>query len=108
MTKTALRLSAAIALVVFGSSSAAAAGSAKLRLPPSTTPKNKIYSAQAVAGELEKRGYRIESMKRHGDTYSVRATGPRNNKVQLTVDGRSGDVVGLAVLQAAADMVSAI
>ncbi|MGH6730063.1 MAG: hypothetical protein ACREBK_07905, partial [Sphingomicrobium sp.] len=67
-----------------------------------------IYSPGAIAKDLEKRGYRIEKMKRKGTTYSITATGPNKNRVQMTVDGRSGDVVGLAVLQAAANLAGAI
>lgn len=105
MTKFTLYLSAAVALAM---ATNAPANAAKLRLPPAQTPKDKIYSASAVASELEKRGYRIESMKRQGTAYSVNATGPKNNRVQLMVDGRSGEIVGLAVLSAAANMVAAI
>lgn len=105
MTKFTLYLSAAVALAIAGN---APANAAKLRLPPAQTPKDKIYSPATVALELEKRGYRIESMKRQGTAYSITATGPRGNKVQLMVDGRSREIVGLAVLSAAANMVAAI
>ncbi|HET9458358.1 MAG TPA: PepSY domain-containing protein [Sphingomicrobium sp.] len=105
MTKFTLYLSAAVALAIAAN---APANAAKLRLPPAQTPKDKIYSPATVALELEKRGYRIESMKRQGTAYSIKATGPRGNKVQLMVDGRSSEIVGLAVLSAAANMVAAI
>ena len=85
-----------------------AASPAKLRLPPPSAPKNQIYSPAAIAKDLEKRGYRIDSMKRKGTTYSIKATGPHRNKVQMTVDGRNGDIVGLAVLEAAAGLAAAI
>ncbi len=85
-----------------------AASPARLRLPPPSAPKDQIYSPAAIAKDLEKRGYRIDSMKRKGTTYSIKATGPHRNKVQMTVDGRSGDVVGLAVLEAAAGLAAAI
>ena len=85
-----------------------AASPAKLRLPPPSAPKDQIYSPAAIAKDLEKRGYRIDSMKRKGTTYSIKATGPHRNKVQMTVDGRSGDIVGLAVLEAAAGLAAAI
>lgn len=105
MSKFTLYLSAAVALAITANSPATGA---KLRLPPAQTPKDKIYSPATVALELEKRGYRIESMKRQGTAYSITATGPRGNKVQLMVDGRSREIVGLAVLSAAANMVAAI
>lgn len=108
MRRAIFLITAATALAAMPLTAAVAATSAKLRLPPPKAPKNQIYSAAAIAKDLEKRGYRIEKMKRKGTTYSVTATGPHNNKVQLTVDGRSGDVVGLAVLQAAANLAGAI
>ncbi len=85
-----------------------AASPARLRLPPPSAPKDQIYAPAAIARDLQKRGYRVESMKRKGTTYSIKAVGPNRNKVQMTVDGRSGDIVGLAVLEAAAGLASAI
>lgn len=108
MRKGFFLLSAAIAFAAVPSTALAAASAAKFRLPPPTAPKDKIYSPGAIAKDLEKRGYKIEKMKRKGTTYSITATGPNKNKVQMTVDGRSGDVVGLAVLQAAASLAGAI
>ncbi|MEO7865730.1 MAG: PepSY domain-containing protein [Sphingomicrobium sp.] len=105
MTKVGLRVSAAFALISVATSPL---GAAKLRLPPPKAPTNQIFSAAAIAKDLQKRGYRIEKMKRKGTTYSITATGPSKNKVQMTVDGRSGDVVGLAVLNAAANLAGAI
>ncbi|MFP5330623.1 MAG: PepSY domain-containing protein [Alphaproteobacteria bacterium] len=105
MIKLTLQLSTAVALAMLATSPGTAA---KLRLPPAQTPKDEIYSPGAVAMELEKRGYRIESMKRQGTAYSIKATGRSGNKVQLMVDGRSSEIVGLAVLSAAANMVAAI
>jgi hypothetical protein len=105
MFKATLYLSAAMALA-FASASPAAA--AKLRLPPPRAPEQSIYSPAAIAIELEKRGYRIESMKRQGTAYSIRAVGPHKNRVQLTVDGRSGEIVGLAVLEPAPNLLSVI
>lgn len=94
-------MSAAVALAGLAVSTTANASPAKLRLPPPSAPKDQIYSPAAIAKDLAKRGYVIEKMKRKGTTYSITATGPHKNRVQLTVDGRSGDIVGLAVLQAA-------
>lgn len=105
MIKVALRVSAAMTLAMFAASPLL---SAKLRLPPPRAPAQKIYSPLAVAGDLQKRGYTIETIKRQGTAYSIKAVGPHRNKVQLMVDGRSGEIVGLAVLDAAADMVAAI
>jgi hypothetical protein len=105
MTKSALRITAAMALAIVATSPVIAA---KLRLPPPRAPAQKIYSPVAIAGELQKRGYRIESMKRQGTAYSIRAVGPHKNKVQLMVDGRSGEIVGLAVIDPVADLVSLI
>jgi hypothetical protein len=105
MNNSAMRLSAAVTLALVTNSPVAAA---KLQLPPPTAPKDRIYSAGAIAKSLEKRGYRIEKMKRMGTTYSVTATGRSGNKVQLTVDGRSGDIIGLAVLNPVANLVGAI
>ena len=105
MTKSALRLSAAMALAILTTSPAIAA---KLRLPPARAPEAQIFAPTAIAADLQKRGYRIESMKRQGTAYSIKAVGPHNNKVQLMVDGRSGEIVGLAVLEAAANAVAAI
>ena len=105
MIKSALHLSAAMALAILATSPLAAA---KLRLPPPRAPEQNIYSPFAIAGELQKRGYQIESIKRQGTAYSIKAIGPHKNKVQLMVDGRSGEIVGLAVLEAAANLVSAI
>jgi len=112
MRKAVFMLSAAFALagLSYSSPSAAAAqGSpAKLRLPPPKAPKDQIYSPGVIAQDLQKRGYRIESMRRLGTTYSITATGPSKNKVQMTVDGRSGEIIGLAVLQAAPNLFDAI
>ena len=105
MIKAALYLSAAMAMAIAASSPSTAA---KLRLPPPRAPQQSIYSPAAIAGQLEKRGYRIESMKRQGTAYSVRAIGPHRNRVQLTVDGRSGEIVGLAVLEPAPNLLSVI
>ena len=105
MTKSALRLSAAMALAMLAASPAIAA---KLRLPPARAPDAQIYAPTAIASDLQKRGYRIESMKRQGTAYSIKAVGPNKNKVQLMVDGRSGEIVGLAVLEAAANAAAAI
>lgn len=105
MIKVGLRVSAAMALAMFAASPLL---SAKLRLPPPTAPKDKIHSPLAVAGDLQKRGYTIESITRQGTAYSIKAVGPHRNKVQLMVDGRSGEIVGLAVLDAAANMAAAI
>ena len=101
-----MRLSAAAVTLALATTSPVAA--AKLQLPPPTAPKDRIYSAGAIAKSLEKRGYRIEKMKRKGTTYSVTATSAKGNRVQLTVDGRSGDIVGLAVLNPAPNLVDAI
>ena len=89
-------------------SPASAAHAAKFRLPPPKAPKNQILSPGAIAKSLKQRGYAIEKMKRNGTTYSVTATSKARNKVQMTVDGRSGDIVGLAVLQAAPNLVSVV
>ena len=105
MTKSALRLSAAMALAVLTASPAIAA---KLRLPPARAPEAQIFAPTAIAADLQKRGYRIESMKRQGTAYSIKAVGPHKNKVQLMVDGRSGEIVGLAVLEPAPDLISLI
>jgi len=105
MRKSMFHMSAAMALAILATSPLSAA---KLRLPAPTAPKDRIYSPGAIAQDLEKRGYRIDKMRRKGTTYSITATGPKGNKVQLTVDGRSGDIVGLAVLQAAANLAAAI
>ncbi len=102
-------LSIAAAIAIAGVPAAAgAAAHAKLRLPPPKAPKNQILAPGAVAKDLKARGYGIEKMKRLGTTYSVTATGPHRNKVQLTIDGRSGDIIGLAVLQAAPNLATAI
>lgn len=109
MRTASLLASVGLALAAFVPAiQAQAATRAKLQLPPPSAPKNQILSPAAVARDLEKRGYRIESMKRKGTTYSIKATGRSGNKVQLTVDGRSGDVVGLSVLQAVASLAAAI
>lgn len=105
MMKAGLRLSAAMALAIVATSPAIAA---KLRLPPARAPDAQIYAPTAIASDLQKRGYRIESMKRQGTAYSIKAVGPHKNKVQLMVDGRSGEIVGLAVLEAAANAAAAI
>lgn len=105
MTKYTLRLSAAMALAMFAASPLVAA---KLRLPPARAPDQQIYAPTAIAADLQKRGYRIESMKRQGTAYSIKAVGPHQNKVQLMVDGRSGEIVGLAVLQAAPDLITLV
>ncbi len=101
MRKAFFLLSAAIALAGTASVAATAAPPANLRLPPPKAPKDKIYSPGAIDKSLKQLGYRIEKMKRKGTTYSVRAVGKSGNRVQLTVDGRSGAIIGLAVLQAA-------
>lgn len=108
MGKGFFLISAAMALAAVTSTNALAAAPAKLRLPPPKAPKDQIYSPGRIATDLEKRGYRIESMKRLGTTYSVTAIGPSKSKVQMTIDGRSGEVIGLAVLQAAPNLASAI
>jgi hypothetical protein len=105
MTKSALRLSAAMALAMLATSPAIAA---KLRLPPARAPEAQIFAPTTIAADLQKRGYRIESMKRQGTAYSIKAIGPHKNKVQLMVDGRSGEIVGLAVLEPAPDLISLI
>lgn len=105
MAKSVLRISAAMALAIFAASPLVAA---KLRLPPPRAPAQKVYAPAAIAADLQKRGYRIESMKRQGTAYSIRAVGPHKNKVQLMVDGRSGEIVGLAVIDPVADLVSLI
>jgi hypothetical protein len=105
MNNSAMRLSAAVSLAFIVTSPVVAA---KLKLPPPTAPKDRIYSAGAIAKSLEKRGYRIEKMKRKGTTYSVTATSAKGNRVQLTVDGRSGDIVGLAVLKAEPSLAAVI
>jgi hypothetical protein len=100
MRKAVFMLSAAIG--VAGASMAAyAAPPANLRLPPPKAPKDRIFSPGAIDKSLKQLGYRIEKMKREGTTYSVRALGRSGNRVQLTIDGRSGAIIGLAVLQAA-------
>jgi len=108
MGKGFFLISAAMALAAVTSTSAIAAAPAKLRLPPPKAPQNQIYSPGRIAQDLEKRGYRIESMKRMGTTYSVTAIGPSKSKVQMTIDGRSGEIIGLAVLQAAPNLASVI
>lgn len=108
MRRTIFLASAAILLAGSAPAVTFAASPAKLRLPPPSAPKDKIYSPAAIARDLEKRGYRIEKMKRKGTTYSITAIGPSRNRVQLTVDGRSRDIVGLAVLEAAAGLAAAI
>lgn len=101
MRKAIFLLSAAIVLAGTTSVSASAEPSASLRLPPPKAPKDNIYSPGAIDKSLKKLGFRIEKMKRKGTTYSVRAVGKSGNRVQLTIDGRSGAIIGLAVLQAA-------
>ena len=101
MRKAIFLLSAAIVLAGTTSVAASAAPSANLRLPPPKAPQDKIYSPGSIDKSLKQLGYRIEKMKRKGTTYSVRAVGKSGNRVQLTVDGRSGAIIGLAVLQAA-------
>ena len=101
MRKAIFFLSAAILIAGTASMAASAASPANLRLPPPKAPKDNIYSPGAIDKSLTRLGYRIEKMKRKGTTYSVRAVGKSGNRVQLTVDGRSGAIVGLAVLQAA-------
>ncbi|MEO7654728.1 MAG: PepSY domain-containing protein [Sphingomicrobium sp.] len=110
MRKALFRFGAGCALACFLTTTAleAAPAQARLRLPPPSAPANQIYSPASIARDLEKRGYRIEKMKRKGTTYSIKAIGPNRNKVQMTVDGRSGDIVGLAVLEAATGLAAAI
>ncbi len=105
MNNKAFRVTAALGLALIATSPVLAS---RLRLPPARTPAGSIYSPAAIAGELAKRGYRIETMKRKGTAYSVTATGPHGNRVQMLVDGRSGDIVGLTVLQAAANFLGVI
>ena len=105
MVNNVFRVTAALGLALIATSPVLAS---RLRLPPARTPAGSIYSPAAIAGELAKRGYRIESMKRKGTAYSVTATGPHGNRVQMLVDGRSGEIVGLTVLQAAASLLGAI
>ena len=101
MRKAFFLLSAAIVLAGSISVAASAAPSANFRLPPPKAPKDKIFSPGAIDKSLKQLGYRVEKMKRKGTTYSVRAVGKSGNRVQLTIDGRSGAIIGLAVLQAA-------
>lgn len=105
MTSKSFHVTAALGLVLTASTQADAG---RLRLPPASAPAGSIYSPAAIAGELAKRGYRIEKMKRKGTAYSVTATGPHGNRVQMLVDGRSGDIVGLSVIQAAANFIGAV
>lgn len=105
MSKRAFNVTAALGLVLVASTETFAA---RLRLPPARAPANSIYSPAAIAGELAKRGYRIEKMKRKGTAYSVTATGPHGNRVQMLVDGRSAEIVGLTVIEAAANLIGAI
>jgi hypothetical protein len=101
MRKGVFLLSAAIVLAGTASVAVSAAQSANLRLPPPKSPKDQIYSPGAIDKSLKRLGYRVEKMKRKGTTYSVRAVGKSGNRVQLIIDGRSGAIIGLAVLQAA-------
>ena len=108
MGKGFFLISAAMALAAATSTGALAAGPAKLRLPPPKAPKDQVYSPGAIAQDLQKRGYRIDSMRRLGTTYSITAVGPSKSRVQMTVDGRSGEIIGLAVLQSAPNLFDAI
>ena len=105
MIGKAFHVTAALGLVL---AATAPAAPSRLRLPPPRTPAGSIYSPAAIAGELAKRGYRLEKMTRKGTAYSVTATGPHGNRVQMLVDGRSGEIVGLTVVQAAANLIGAV
>ena len=105
MKKTTLLISAAIML---SAAPLFAAPHARLVLPAAKAPANSILSPGAVAAILQTKGYRVQSMARKGTAYSIKATGKHGNKVQMLVDGRSGEIVGLSVLDAAANLIQAV
>ena len=105
MSRHCFSTALAFALVL---SMATPAAAERLRLPAARAPANAIFSPAAIAGNLRQRGYRIETMRRQDTAYSITGTGPRGNRVQMLVDGRSGEVVGLSVLQAAPNLAAAV
>ena len=68
-------------------------------LPASAEAAEHLRSPYQVASDLGARGYRVADLRRMGAAYAVAATGPSGNRVLLTVDGRSGEIVGLQVLK---------
>lgn len=68
-------------------------------LPKPRVGKNRSYSPNAIVAALTKKKFKVQQLFRKGSAYSVVAIGPSGNKVQLTVDGASGTILGLAVMQ---------
>ncbi|MBV9045797.1 MAG: PepSY domain-containing protein [Alphaproteobacteria bacterium] len=74
---------------------------AKLHVPKPKLAKGQAYSPHTVVAMLAKKKYRVLELYRKGQAYAVVATDQNGNKVQMTIDGASGSIVGLAVIQPA-------
>ncbi len=80
-----------------------------LCMPRATVAAGQALSPHAIAVSLTQKRFRVQTMHRRGTAYAVRAIGPSGNHVDMMVDGASGTIIGLNVLQAVAgSIVSAL
>lgn len=105
--KHILLASAAAMTIAAGDASAASvkffAGNVPtLCMPHATVAVGQALSPHAIAVSLTKKRFRVQAMHRRGAAYAVRAIGPSGNHVDMMVDGSSGTIIGLNVLQAVA------
>src|SRR5262245_49102216 len=101
------------AAAMLAASTADAAGSAsfhqpKLRLPRATVAAGQALSPAAIARKLTAKNYRVEEMYRKGSAYQVKAIGPHGGHVEMMVDGRSGEIMGLNILAGLAAIANAL
>jgi hypothetical protein len=71
-----------------------------LNLPAPRVAVNQAIAPYAIAGRLSQQGFRVQDMHRRGPAYAVTAIGRHGNRVLLMVDGYSGVIIGMSVLQA--------
>ena len=92
----------ALALGLFVSSAFITAGiaapKARLTLPKPKLAAGQAYSPHTVVVMLAKKKYRVLELYRKGQAYAAVAMNANGDKVQMTVDGASGQIVGLAVI----------
>ncbi len=79
-----------------------------LCLPQSSLRAGYALSPAAIARRLSARRFRINAMYRRGPAYAVKAVGPSGNQVEMMVDGRSGEIIGLNIVKAVTAIALAI
>src|SRR3569832_135190 len=101
MHKTRTLVSLTLGLLLSTAAIDGAAAGSRLVIPHPTVPSGQAYSPHAVVAKLAQSRFKVMELCRKGQAYAIVAIGPTGNKVQMTVDGASGAIVGMAILRRA-------